>query len=242
MQRQALITGASRGIGRATAVKLAAAGHRVLLNYRTRDDLAMEVAERIKEQGGQAELLPFDVAEYKQAATVVKQYIKTHGAIDIVVNNAGITKDQLFGAMKYEDWDRVIRVALDGFYSVTKPCIHGMLKQNWGRIVNVASMAALFGNAGQVNYSAAKAGLIGATRALSRELCKRGILVNAVAPGFIDTDILAALKVPHEDLEKLIPMGRLGLPAEVAKVIAFLVSEDTSYLTGQVIGVNGGML
>lgn len=242
MRRQALITGASRGIGRSTAMELAAAGHQVLINYLTRDDLALDVAESIKEQGGEAELLPFDVADYEKASTVLKQYIKAHGTIDIVVNNAGITKDQLFGAMKYEDWDRVIRIALDGFYAVTKPCIHGMLKQNWGRVVNVASTAALFGNPGQVNYSAAKGGLIGATRALSRELCKRGILVNAVAPGFIDTDILAAMKVPHEDLETLIPMGRLGLPSEVAKVIAFLVSEDVSYLTGQVIGVNGGML
>lgn len=240
--RRALVTGASRGIGRAVALELAAAGHRVLLNYRAREDLAREAAEEIRGRGGEAELLPFDVSDCPRASAALKDYIKAQGTIDIVVNNAGVTRDQLFLAMKYQDWDRVIRVALDGFYAVTRPCLSGMLRQNWGRIVNVASAAAAFGNAGQVNYSAAKAGLIGATRALSRELCRRGILVNAVAPGFIDTDMVAALKISKKDLEKLIPMGRLGRPAEVAKVVAFLCGDDVSYLSGQVLGVNGGML
>jgi len=238
---QALVTGAARGIGRAIAEELAAAGHKLVLNYHTSREPAEQLAEAVRKQGGQCELLPFDVSDAEQATKTVKDFIKQNGTIDIVVNNAGITKDGLFPAMKLESWEKVIRTNLTGFFAVTKPCIRGMLNQNWGRVINIASAAGQVGNPGQTNYSAAKAGLIGATRSLSAELCKRGILVNAVAPGFIETDMLKAYPIDREELVKRIPMGRLGTPREVAKLTAFLASDAASYITGQVIGINGGM-
>jgi 3-oxoacyl-[acyl-carrier protein] reductase len=239
---RALVTGASRGIGRAIALALAGDGHKLVLNYRSSTEEAESVATRIREKGGQCELLPFDVADAETASATVKSFIRSSGPIDIVVNNAGVTRDMLFAAMKLESWETVIATTLTGFFAVTKPCILGMLKQNWGRIINVASAAGLVPNAGQTNYSAAKAGLIGATRSLSAELCARGILVNAVAPGFVQTDMLEGLKIPREKILDLIPMGRVGTPGEVAGVVAFLASDRASYLTGQVIGINGGLI
>lgn len=242
MEHQAIVTGASRGIGRAIALALARDGHRLVLNYLSRDDAAQEVATQIRAIGGACEILKFDVTDAESAGAAIKSHIKRHGPIDIVVNNAGITRDMLFPAMKLESFRKVIDVALTGFYAVSRPCILGMLKQNWGRIINISSMAGLAPNPGQVNYSAAKAGLIGATRSLSAELCARGILVNAVAPGFIETDMLGATKVDPAELVKLIPLGRLGRPEEVAELVSYLASDRSSYLTGQVIGVNGGLL
>ncbi len=242
MKHQAIVTGASRGIGKAIALALARDGHRLVLNYLSRDQQAEAVASEIRDEGGECQLLKFDVSDAENASSTVKDFIKHHGPIDIVVNNAGVTRDMLFPAMKFESFRKVIDTTLTGFYAVTRPCILGMLKQNWGRIINISSMAALAPNPGQVNYSAAKAGLIGATRSLSAELCSRGILVNSLAPGFIDTDMFRATKVDQQELLKLIPQGRLGTPEEVAEVAVFLVSDRASYLTGQVIGINGGML
>ena len=239
---RALVTGASRGIGRAIALALARQGHALVLNYLSSTDLAEELAEEIRGSGTECDLLPFNVGQAAEASRKVTGYIKEHGPIDIVVNNAGKSRDVLFAGMKLNSWQSVIDTSLTGFFAVTKPCILGMLKQNWGRIINVASLSGMAPNPGQTNYSAAKAGLIGATRSLSAELCARGILVNAVAPGFIETDMLDALKVPREKLLDRIPMGRVGKPGEVAEVVAFLASDAASYISGQVIGINGGML
>ncbi len=239
--RTALVTGASRGIGRAIAIELSKQGHLILVNYLKRKDAALEVAHTIMENGGHAELLPFDVTDVKTCKEIISQAIKQHKTIDIVVNNAGINKDMLFPATKFESWDLIIQTTLTGFYAVTRPCIRAMLAKKWGRIINISSAAGQVGNPGQVAYSAAKAGLIGATRSLSAELCHHGILVNAITPGFIDTDLLSQAKISKEDLQNRIPVGRLGEAEEVAKLAVFLASDDASYITGQVIGINGGL-
>ncbi|RLB53871.1 MAG: 3-oxoacyl-ACP reductase FabG [Deltaproteobacteria bacterium] len=238
---RALVTGASRGIGRAVARQLARQGVSLVVNYRQDDDAAEEVAAFVRAQGVECELLRCDVADIDETTSRIKAFIKQRGPIDIVVNNAGIKRDMLFAAMKADTWRRIIEVTLHGFFAVTRPCIRGMLGQGWGRIVNISSAAALAPSPGQVNYSAAKAGLVGATRSLSAELCSRGITVNCVAPGFIDTDMLQDVKVPLEQLLQVVPMGRLGRPEEVAQLVTFLVSEEAGYISGQVIGVNGGM-
>jgi 3-oxoacyl-[acyl-carrier protein] reductase len=236
----ALVTGASRGIGRAIAIRLAQDGHFVILNYRSNHDKAQEVVKIIEDQGGKCEPLAFDVTDVKAVKSALKEANNTHKKIDIVVNNAGIVKDQIFPLIKEDDWNKVIGTSLNGFFAVTKYCIRGMLNQHWGRIINISSAAGLVGNPGQTAYSAAKAGLIGATRSLSAELSSRGILVNAIAPGFIETDLTEENPLDEEIIER-IPMGRMGTPEEVANLVSFLASEQASYITGQAISINGGM-
>jgi len=244
--RLALVTGASRGIGAAIAEELAAAGCAVLLNYRSDAAAASAVKARIEAAGGRATLLPFDVADAAATAAALAPWAGDDqpeasggGTIDIIVNNAGVLRDGPFPAMKADDWETVTRTTLDGFFNVTRPLVMRLVQQRWGRIINIASLAGLVGHRGQVNYSAAKAGLIGATRSLAQELAKRRVTVNAVAPGLIDTDMLAGLS--RDELLPMIPMRRLGTVTEVAKLVGFLASEHAGYITGQVIGINGGM-
>ncbi|MEO5769249.1 MAG: 3-oxoacyl-ACP reductase FabG [Polyangia bacterium] len=239
--RVALITGASRGIGAAIAEELAASGCAVLLNYRSDVAGAEQVQRRIEAQGGSASLLPFDVRDARATATALAPWTEGDAALplDIVVNNAGVARDRAFPSMALDDWEVVTRTSLDGFFNVTRPLIMPLVHRRWGRIVNIASLSGLVGNRGQVNYSAAKAGLIGATRSLAQELAKRNVTVNAVAPGLIDTEMVRDL--PLAEMTRQIPMRRLGTAAEVAKLVGFLVSEHAAYITGQVIGINGGL-
>ena len=234
------MTGGSRGIGRAVCEQLARAGFSVVINYRAAGEAAEKTRNGILEQGGEAALLAFDVSDREQTRAALAQEIEAGGPFYGIVSNAGVTADAAFPALKPEDWDRVLRTNLDGFYNVVQPLVMPMIRlRQGGRIVSMTSVAGLVGNRGQVNYSASKAGLIGASKALAIELAKRRITVNAVAPGLIETDMLEGL--PLEELTPLIPMRRLGTPEEVASVVTFLFSDAASYVTGQVISVNGGM-
>jgi 3-oxoacyl-[acyl-carrier protein] reductase len=239
MTRVALVTGASRGIGAAIARELAATGCHVLVNYRSDERGATAVKGDIVAAGGEATLLPFDVSNAPETTAALAFWCEGDRAIDIVVNNAGVVKDAPFPTLALDDWERVTRTSLDGFFNVTRPLVMPMVRRRWGRVVNISSLAGLVGNRGQVSYSAAKAGLIGATRSLAKEVAKRNVTVNAVAPGLIDTDMIK--QIPVDDLTKLIPMRRLGLPAEVAKLVRFLASDDAAYITGQVITIDGGL-
>jgi 3-oxoacyl-[acyl-carrier protein] reductase len=238
MKTRALITGASRGIGAAIAERLAAEGHPVIVNYRSNHAAAQELQQRIEAQGGAVQLACFDVADAAASDAALQRLLGEEAPIGIVVNNAGITRDGPFPGLTREAWTDVTRTTLDGFFHVTHPLIMPMVRRRWGRIVNIASVSGLIGHRGQTNYSAAKAGLIGATRSLAQELAKRRITVNAVAPGLIDTDMTKDL---GPEVQKFIPMQRLGRPEEVAHLVRFLVSEEASYITGQVIGINGGL-
>lgn len=238
-QTWALVTGASRGIGAAIAEALAAAGHGLILNYRSNHAAAESVRARIVEAGGVAELAPFDITDGEAAQAAIDGLLESDKAIAVVVNNAGISADAAFPAMTREAWEQVLAPTLDGFYNVTRPLVMPMVRRRWGRIINISSVSGLIGNRGQVNYSAAKAGIIGATKALARELAKRKITVNAVAPGLIETEM--AEHAPTAEMLKLIPMRRMGTAAEVAKLVRFLASDDAAYLTGQVIALDGGL-
>jgi 3-oxoacyl-[acyl-carrier protein] reductase len=239
-KKVAIVTGGSRGIGRAIAVELARAGYYVIVNYRSNDQAAGETMELVKSAGGDGEKMKFDVASSPDAEKAMEDIMKRFATIDVLVNNAGITADNLFLMMPETEWDAVIATTLKGFYNMTKPVLRKMLRQKKGSVVSIASVAGLIGNKGQANYSAAKAGLIGASRSIASEIAKKGIRVNVVAPGLIETDMIK--EAPIEMIKNIIPMGRIGKPEEVAKVVRFLCSDDASYITGQVIGVPGGMI
>ena len=238
--RIAIVTGGGKGIGRAISLELAADGYLVAINYKSDDRSASETLEMIETNGGRAELLRFDVTDGGDAERAVNEVAVKHGAIDVLVNNAGIIADELFVFMPERSWDAVVATTLKGFYNVTKPVLAKMLTHKRGAIVSISSVSALTGNRGQANYAAAKSGLIGASRAVSAEVARLGIRVNVVAPGLIETEMIK--DAPVQNLKSLIPMARIGRPEEVAKVVRFLCSEDASYITGQVISVNGGMI
>lgn len=238
--RRVLVTGASRGIGRAIAVALAREGYALSLNYHANHDAAEETRAAITVAGGVARLLRFDVASRDESEQTLTEDLGAHGTYYGVVCNAGLTADAPFPGLSGEAWDRVLRTNLDGFYNVLRPLVMPMVRaRQGGRIVTVSSVSGLMGNRGQVNYSAAKAGLIGATKALARELAKRDITVNSVAPGLIETAMLQGR--PLKEIIDIIPMRRLGRPEDVAATVAFLFSAGAGYITGQVISVNGGM-
>ena len=240
--RVALVTGASQGIGRACALKLAECGAAVALSARSEDKLR-EVFEEIGRAGGNAMCFPMDVADEEQIKTGIKAAIAHFGKIDILVNNAGITRDQLVMRMKRADWDTVLNTNLTSAYLCTQQVIGSMLKQRWGRIINITSIFGQMGQAGQANYASSKAGLIGLTMAVAREVASRNITCNAVAPGFIETAMTSALPEElRQSALKAIPLGRVGSADDVANAVRFLASEEASYITGHVLNVNGGML
>jgi len=239
--KRILVTGGSGGIGSAIATRLAADGYDVLVHYRANPDRAAQVAEQISQAGGRAATIGFDVCDREAVRTLLEQDIADNGAYYGVICNAGLHRDSAFPMMSGDDWDDVLRANLDAFYNVLQPVsMHMVRRRAPGRIIAISSISGIAGNRGQVNYSAAKAGLIGAVRALGIELAKRKITVNCVAPGVIETDMTANL--PHEDILKMIPMQRLGTADEVAAVVSFLCSPDASYMTRQVLTVDGGMI
>lgn len=240
--KYALITGASRGLGRAVAIKLASMGLPVIINYQSNAAAAQEVKQEIEAQGGQAELMPFNVGNQAEVEAALSQWETAHpdDYIAYLVNNAGIRRDNVMFMMPTDDWHSVINTTLNGFFYVTRLLLPKMMmRRHGGSIVNMASLSGIKGLPGQTNYSAAKAALIGATKALAQEAAARNVRVNAVAPGFIDTDMTKDL--PVDELKKMVPMNRFGRPEEVAELTAFLISDASSYITGEVISINGGL-
>ncbi|HSY60376.1 MAG TPA: 3-oxoacyl-ACP reductase FabG [Cytophaga sp.] len=240
--KYALVTGAARGIGKAIAIKLAADGYHVLINYKSNDTEAEKTKAAIVEQGGTATLMKFDVSNRAEVNTVLGGWLEQHqedSVVEVLVNNAGIRNDNLLMWMEPQDWDGVIDINLTGFYNVTKVLINQMLLNRYGRIVNIVSLSGLKGVPGQMNYSAAKAGVIGATKALAQEVGKRGITVNAVAPGYIKTDMTQDIN--EKEAKAQIPANRFGEPEEVAELVSFLASKKASYISAEVISINGGL-
>lgn len=238
----ALVTGGSRGIGRSISKKLAAQGAFVYVNYVSRSEAAQETIDELKKSGGQGGVVQFDVADFTATQESIKQIIKDTGSIDILINNAGITRDGLTALMKEEDWDDVLRINLKGAFACTKAAVRAMMKKRWGRIVNISSVVGFLGNAGQANYASAKAGMTGLTKALAREFASRNITVNCVAPGYIVTEMTDNLpEAARQKLLSEIPLGSLGTTADIAGAVNYFVSNDAGYVTGQTLHVNGGM-
>lgn len=240
--RIALVTGASRGIGRGIAKKLASLGAMVLVNYNGSEEKARAVAAEIVSDGGQAQCVGCDVSDFAACGSMIEEIIKEYGRVDILVNNAGVTRDNLIMRMSEEDYDKVLDTNLKGAFNTIRHLSKHFLKQRSGKIVNISSVSGVLGNAGQANYSASKAGLIGLTKSVARELASRGVCVNAVAPGFIDTDMTQALsEKAREAGVAAVPMGKMGSVEDIAETVAFLAGDRSNYITGQVICVDGGM-
>lgn len=241
--RVAVVTGASRGIGRAVALELGKRGATVIVNYRGSTDAANEVVQAIEAQGSKAKAIQSDVSDYAQSEALIKQTVDAYGKIDILVNNAGTTRDMLIMMMPEDDWDAVISTNLKSAFGTSKAAVKQMMRKRYGRIINMSSVVGIAGNAGQTNYSASKAGLIGLTKSLAREVASRNITVNAVAPGYIPTDLTEVIPEALKDASlKAIPLGRYGTVEEIAYAVAFLASDEAAYITGHVLSVDGGMV
>lgn len=237
----ALVTGGSRGIGRAVCIRMAEAGYHVLINYKGNEAAALETLASVKAKGSSGELLAFNVGDAAEVQKVLGGWVENNQEqqIEVLVNNAGIREDALMFWMNEAQWGNVLNISLNGFFNVTKQVLNGMLLKRYGRIINMVSLSGIKGLPGQTNYSAAKAGVIGATKALAQEVAKRGVTVNAIAPGFIKTDMTAELN--EKELAAQVPMNRFGTPEEVAEAVAFLSSKAAAYITGEVLNINGGL-
>ncbi len=241
MNKYALVTGGSRGIGRAISTKLAQMGYHILINYVSNKDEALATLKLVQEAGTDGEIIQFNVADFNQTTAALTEWTErnTESYIEVLVNNAGVRNDALMLWMEHKDWRNVVDTSLDGFFNVTQPLLKSMLVKKFGRIINIVSLSGIKGMAGQINYSAAKGGVIAATKALAQEVAKKGVTVNAVAPGYISTEMTADLD--EKELKKYVPAGRFGKTEEVAELVGFLASKNSSYITGEVISINGGL-